>query len=331
MLLRKHGIRHFKSVPYCSWQNGIAERLNRTLLEGARSMLFGKNLPKNLWELAVKYMCYVKNRVPTEKGMPSMILNNGKLRYDLMWPFGCEVWFKLPNVKKLDPKAEKGIYVGVAGSQKGILVLKKSGKVIVTRDFKTVNMGKCSNIEYGVELGEFDSDDRDYKERRDTPGFDVDIITNDSTGSTPEQEMSYDTVDTVSNESNSCEEKPLRIILDNMSPFKPNMEIPRDVADFAFLTAADVLIPRNFQEAMDSQEKEEWIKSIAEELGAIKSHNTWSVVKRDAGFNVLPFKWVFTIKRDQNGTIVRFKARIVVGGRGVFVLVLGLGTTPHGF
>jgi hypothetical protein len=99
-----------------------------------------------------------------------------------------------------------------------------------------------------------------------------------------------------------------------MSPFKPNMEIPRDVADFAFLTAADVLIPRDFQEAMDSQEKDEWIKSIAEELGAIKSHNTWSVVKRDAAFNVLPFKWVFTIKRDQDGTIVRFKARIVVGG-----------------
>ena len=67
MLLRKHGIRHFKSVPYCSWQNGIAERLNRTLLEGARSMLFEKKLPKNLWELAVKYMCYVRNRVPTEK------------------------------------------------------------------------------------------------------------------------------------------------------------------------------------------------------------------------------------------------------------------------
>ena len=56
-ILRNKGIRHFRTVPHAPWQNGIAERLNRTLLEGARSMLFERKLPKNMWELAVKHMC----------------------------------------------------------------------------------------------------------------------------------------------------------------------------------------------------------------------------------------------------------------------------------
>lgn len=33
------GISHEFTVPYCSQQNGVAEQMNRTIMEGARSML----------------------------------------------------------------------------------------------------------------------------------------------------------------------------------------------------------------------------------------------------------------------------------------------------
>ena len=35
----KKGISHEFTVPYCSQQNGVAEQMNRTIMEGARSML----------------------------------------------------------------------------------------------------------------------------------------------------------------------------------------------------------------------------------------------------------------------------------------------------
>lgn len=47
------GILHEFTVPYCPQQNGVAERLNRTIMEGARSMLYQAKLPLDFWAEAV--------------------------------------------------------------------------------------------------------------------------------------------------------------------------------------------------------------------------------------------------------------------------------------
>ena len=47
--LKDHGIRHQLSVPYNPQQNGVAERMNRTLLDMVRVMLLESQLPKAFW------------------------------------------------------------------------------------------------------------------------------------------------------------------------------------------------------------------------------------------------------------------------------------------
>ena len=54
-----------QTAPYSPAQNGIAERVNRTLLEHARAMIFSKNISKHLWPEAITYVCYIKNKSPT--------------------------------------------------------------------------------------------------------------------------------------------------------------------------------------------------------------------------------------------------------------------------
>ena len=56
------GIRFMRTVPGKAGQNGIVERMNRTLNERARSMRIHCGLPKTLWADAVSTAAYLINR-----------------------------------------------------------------------------------------------------------------------------------------------------------------------------------------------------------------------------------------------------------------------------
>jgi len=45
--------------------NGVAERLNQTLIESARSMLFRAELPPFLWAKAIHHAAWLRARVPS--------------------------------------------------------------------------------------------------------------------------------------------------------------------------------------------------------------------------------------------------------------------------
>eukprot|EP00253_Pinus_taeda_P005913 PITA_05913 len=54
-----------KTTPYTPKQNGVTERMNKTLMERARSMLSGAGLGQELWVEAVDTACYLVNRSPS--------------------------------------------------------------------------------------------------------------------------------------------------------------------------------------------------------------------------------------------------------------------------
>ena len=63
--LIKNGIVHQLSVPYNPAQNGVAERMNRTIMKSTRSMLSHAQMPNEFWAEAVNTSVYVRNRSPT--------------------------------------------------------------------------------------------------------------------------------------------------------------------------------------------------------------------------------------------------------------------------
>ena len=64
-LCEKSGIQRHKTVRHTPQQNGLAERMNRTLMERVRCMLFHSRLPKTLWAEALCTACYLINRCPS--------------------------------------------------------------------------------------------------------------------------------------------------------------------------------------------------------------------------------------------------------------------------
>ncbi|CAA0831270.1 Unknown protein, partial [Striga hermonthica] len=61
----EHGIRHEKTVPGTPQHNGVAERINRTIMEKVRCMLRMAKLHKPFWGEAVLTACYLINRSPS--------------------------------------------------------------------------------------------------------------------------------------------------------------------------------------------------------------------------------------------------------------------------
>jgi len=64
----------------------------------------------------------------------------------------------------------------------------------------------------------------------------------------------------------------------------------------------------------EARGEEEWRKAMLEELSSIEQNNTWTLVNLPQGHRAIRLKWVFKIKRDELGAIVKHKARLVAKG-----------------
>ena len=125
--LEEKGILHQKSVPYCPEQNGVAERMGRTLVEKARAMLKGAGLSNEFWAEAVANATYVRNRSPTsslENITPYEAWWNKKPSVKHLRIFGCKAYSHVPKKfrQKLDNRAVKCIFLGYTTCSKAYIL-----------------------------------------------------------------------------------------------------------------------------------------------------------------------------------------------------------------
>ena len=50
------------------------------------------------------------------------------------------------------------------------------------------------------------------------------------------------------------------------------------------------------------------------EMDAVEKNRTWELADLPRGHHAITFKWVFKLKRDEAGTVVKHKARLVARG-----------------
>ena len=58
----------------------------------------------------------------------------------------------------------------------------------------------------------------------------------------------------------------------------------------------------------------EWVKAMKSELSAIEKNKTWELVTLPQGQKPIGLKWVFKLKWDPKGKILKHKARLVAKG-----------------
>ena len=129
---KERGISHEFTNAYALEQNGVPERLNRTLIESARSMMYHAKLPLNFWAEAASTAAYLRNRSPTTavNSMTSYECRFGQKPSVSNPVFGCVCFVHTPDNlrKKLDAKSSKAFFVGYPLDTKGYKVYDLASK-----------------------------------------------------------------------------------------------------------------------------------------------------------------------------------------------------------
>ncbi|CAJ2668093.1 unnamed protein product [Trifolium pratense] len=182
---RKLGIKRHKTVAYTPQQNGVAERMNRTLLERVRCMLLGAGLPKSFWGEAVNTATYLINRCPStgiDLKTPMEVWSGKPADYSNLKIFGALAFAHIKQ-DKLDARAVKCVFIGYPEGVKGYKLWKmkpEGSKFIISRDvtFDETRMGmKCKDLEKrpetGVERIQFEvepsTDEREKEDKTQVP------------------------------------------------------------------------------------------------------------------------------------------------------------------
>ena len=328
----QQGIAHEKTPPKTPQLNGLAERMNRTLLERVRCMLSDAKLPKHFWGEALYTAVHVINLTPTvalDSEVPDKIWFGKNVSYGHLHVFGCKAFVHVPKDErsKLDAKTRQCIFIGYGQDEFGYRLYDPIEKKLVrSRDVQFMEdqtiediqkvkettleknnnltdidpvrlpIQNLDNVDSSVQNGEQhdDVDDRQHGDEIDVPVDDAE----------EEHEMSQD-----ENLDDAPEPPQFQLRRSNRQR-QPSTRYSSD----EYVTLTDGGEPECFEEAMESEEKQKWLEAMQDEMKSLHENHTYDLAKLPKGKRALENRWIFRVKHESNSASLRYKARLVVKG-----------------
>jgi Integrase core domain len=137
--LKSNGIIHQTTNVYTPQQNGVAERMNRTLVEKAKCFLIDLGLKKSFWAEALNTAAYIINssNVNNENKTLNEVFFDKKPDLSDLKLFGSKVMVLIskPKRRKWDKNSQEKFFVGYDETTKGYhCVDGKTGLITLSRD-----------------------------------------------------------------------------------------------------------------------------------------------------------------------------------------------------
>ena len=322
--------------------NGVAERLNRTLLDKVRAMIHDSELPRFLWAEATAHAVYLKNRTWTRtigNTTPYELLNGHKPNIKDLHPWGCKVRVHNDSDSKLDGRSKVGRWMGYDEET-------KDGHRVYWPERRTISVERSVKFNFDDEVvvgtlpleGENAGNEEVERLTANEPEKHVDIVTPDAENPIP--------IDNPIPEALEGRGKRVRRETEYVRNLKSGIGVtgsregglPRgmrpgtsDVADetpdtnyasaveiepeidHAMAAVIEGLEP-TYEEAKKRPDWPKWQEAIKKELDGLERMGTWRLVKRPPNANVVDTKWVLKIKKNSAGEIEKYKARLVARG-----------------
>ena len=338
-----HDIVHQTTCPYTSQQNGVAERKHRHLLDMVRTLLLAMRVPQYLWCEAVLTATYLVNRLPSATLGGAIPLQRLTPAADIFSlpprVFGCTAFVQdhTPGLSKLAPRALKGVFVGYSQTQKGYRVYFPDRRQYVTSADVTFH----EDVPYfpSTQSGGDLSSPSLLPSVSATTVIDLPMTAPPSAVTISLPEASPPSASLPSDPSSELEPPslPLSPVLAPSPPPSP----PPPVSDLDFpialrkgtrqctqypiahhvsparlspsyqsfaLAVLTESIPKSYIEALQVPA---WKAAMDAEYAAFIQRETWTLVPRPLDANVVSCKWVYSLKYNPDGSIARYKARLV--------------------
>ena len=294
---KEKGIKIETTVRYTPEQNGAAERLNRTLLDKVRPMLADSGLSKTLWAEALATANHVRNRSPVsgQAKTPWELAFGTKPDVSYFRTFGCRVYAHTPKQlrDKLAPMSEPGHFIGYPSGTKGYKVQLNSGRIIISRDLTFIELG-----------GNNDATLHEDPEEEDEEPVGATAPQPAGQGPPPPGPPAVG-----KRPRRAAQDVPAEVWRDEGYMITGRK---RNLAGTAYtVTIAE---PATMQEALGGDQAHEWKIAMDDEFASLLANQTWTLEKPPPDVRPIPVKWVYKVKRDANGNIERYKARLVVKG-----------------
>lgn len=310
--------RHF-TAPYSPQQNGVVERRNRTVVAMTRSFLKEMNLPSNLWGEAVRHSVYILNRLPTRSlsnMTPYEAWSGDKPNVAHIRVFGCVAHMKFPSVHtaKLDDRSKIVVNLGKEEGTKAYHLLDPvHGTIHVSRDVIFEEGKAWQWTTQGTDLESPAINIRVSKPHMmNSPGDN----TNEEEIVSPQYNENNDVQTPVSSAISGQSHATEDLTSDESAPrkFRSLNDVYAD-SEEVFLDEDMLLLgmeePANYKQALTDPA---WTAAMKTEIEAIEHNNTWNLVELPPGHTPVGLKWVYKLKKDTSGNIIKHKARLVAKG-----------------
>ncbi|KAK1618325.1 hypothetical protein QYE76_023842 [Lolium multiflorum] len=302
MHLKKCGILSQLTPPGTPQRNGVSERRNRTLLDMVRSMMSLTDLPLSFWSYALETAAFTLNRAPSKsvETTPYELWFNKKPKLSFLKVWGCEAYVKKLQPDKLEPKAEKCVFIGYPKETIGYTFYHRSeGKIFVAKNGTFLEKEFLTKEVTGrkVELDEIDES----------------ILVDQSSAvpeivpvpPTPATEEANDNDHETSNEETT---EPRRSTRERATPdwYDPCLNV--------MIVDNNDEDPATYEEAMMSPDSNKWQEAMKSEMGSMYDNKVWTLVDLPDSRKAVENKWIFKRKTDADGNITVYKARLVAKG-----------------
>jgi transposase InsO family protein len=307
--LESRGIHHEKTNAHTPEQNGVCEKLQHVLTQMAKTMLSSSKLPKNMWAEAMATATTIKNMSPStylQGKTPFEVWHKREPNLAKVRTFGCAAYVHVPKCQrtKLQKEAVAGRFIGFARNQPGFKVLLPSGKIIVSKDvrFDENDLQSISNANQSESESESEDDPNQIQTETTVNG-------NVQIEETVDQHVIIDEPEQRRSSRQATQE---RVDYHKLHHGKLCEEFAGNTSTLPH--AENIIEPENIFEALNGEFAKKWKDAAEDELKSLDSNEVWDLVDLPTGRTPIGSKWVLKIKRKSDGTIDRFKARLVAQG-----------------